>query len=60
MNYTQNLVPGYVIVAKNGAVELTYHTDSRQQVRTCAWGRPKTNRKWPETAPHPTTPTPDR
>jgi hypothetical protein len=34
--YTQNLVPGYRIVAKTTAGELTYHTDSRGNVVNCA------------------------
>lgn len=38
--YTQNLVPGYVIVAKTSAGELTYHTDTRGQARSCGKGRP--------------------
>jgi hypothetical protein len=49
--YTQNLVPGYLVVAKTGAGELVYHTDSREQAKSCAWVRPKTNRKLPEAAP---------
>jgi len=60
MSYTQNLVPGYVIVAKTDAGELTYHTDTREQARNCAGARPKTNRKLPETLPGPTVPPPDR
>jgi hypothetical protein len=51
MYYTQNLVPGYLVVAKTGAGELLYHTDSREQAKSCAWTRPKTNRKLPEAAP---------
>jgi len=38
--YTQNLVPGYLIVAKTDDRELTYHTDSREQAKNCAWVRP--------------------
>ena len=60
VSYTQNLVPGYVIVAKTDAGELTYHTDTREQARSCAWVRPKSNRKMPEILPAPATPPPDR
>lgn len=60
MRYTQNLVAGYVIVVRTGAGELTYHTDTRGQARSCAWARPKSNRKLPETLPGPSVPPPDR
>lgn len=40
--YPQNLVPGYVIVAKTDAGSLAYHTDSREQAKNCGWVRPKT------------------
>jgi len=60
MVYTQNLVPGYVIVAKTAAGSLTYHTDSREQAKNCGWVRPKTNRKLPETTPGPAIRPPDR
>jgi hypothetical protein len=49
--YTQNLVPGYLIVARTDAGELTYHTDAREQAKSCASGRPKVNRKLPENPP---------
>jgi hypothetical protein len=39
--YTQNLVPGYVIVAKTESGELTYHTDAREQARSCASPPPR-------------------
>jgi hypothetical protein len=51
MYYTQNLVPGYFIVAKTAGGELAYHTDSRGQARTCVTWRAKTNGKLPEKAP---------
>jgi hypothetical protein len=39
--YTQNLVPGYLIVAKTAVGELAYHTDARGlQARSCGAGRP--------------------
>jgi hypothetical protein len=60
MRYTQNLVAGYVIVVRTGAGEQTYHTDTRGQARSCAWVRPKSNRKLPETLPGPSVPPPDR
>lgn len=34
--YTQNLVPGYFIVARTSAGELGYHTDARGQAKSCA------------------------
>lgn len=33
--YTQNLVPGYLIVAKTESGELAYHTDSRALAKSC-------------------------
>jgi hypothetical protein len=50
-SYTQNLVPGFVIVAKTGDSELVYHTDSREQAKTCAAWRPKANRQSPDPGP---------
>jgi hypothetical protein len=41
MYYTQNLVTGYRIVAKTGAGELVYHTDSRGQAKSCASPLPR-------------------
>lgn len=35
MMYTQALVPGYRVIAKSPAGELTYHTDSRGNVVRC-------------------------
>lgn len=47
--YTQNLVPGYLIVAKTGEGNLAYHTDSRGLVMSCgASGRPSAARKLSE------------
>lgn len=40
MYYTQNLVPGFRIVAKTDAGELIYHTDSRGQARSCGSSLP--------------------
>jgi hypothetical protein len=45
MYYTQNLVPGYIVVAKTAAGELVYHTDSREQVKSCSTALPRPNRK---------------
>jgi hypothetical protein len=53
--YTQNLVPGYLIVARTDAGELTYHTDSHDQAKHCGPPRPKINRKMMEQAPGRTT-----
>ncbi len=55
MKYTQNLVPGYVIAAQSSAGELLYHTDTREQARSCGLTRPKTNRKLMEQTPGRTT-----
>ena len=55
MVYTQNLVSGYVIVAKTAAGELRYHTDSREQARACAWVRHGATGRQPEPAPGSTT-----
>jgi len=49
--YTQNLVPGYLIVATTDAGELAYHTDSRSQAKSCGPGRPTTARKMSEKTP---------
>ena len=38
--YTQELVPGYRLVAKASAGELVYHTDQRGQVASCP-GQPR-------------------
>jgi hypothetical protein len=35
MMYTQALVPGFRVVAKTSAGELSYHTDSSGTVRNC-------------------------
>jgi hypothetical protein len=51
MYYTQNLVPGYVIVAKTDAGELVYHTDTREQAKSCDSGLPTRLRKPPDQAP---------
>lgn len=39
--YTQMLVPGYRVVAKTAAGELTYHTDARGNVVNCAARLPR-------------------
>jgi len=49
--YTQNLVPGYLIVAKTSAGELTYHTDARAQAKSCGAGRPGRTQKLSEKTP---------
>ena len=51
MYYTQNLVPGYVIVAKTDAGELVYHTDTREQSKSCGSGLPLRLRKPADQAP---------
>jgi hypothetical protein len=38
--YTQNLVPGYLVIARTSEGELAYHTDSRTLVASCGAGRP--------------------
>ncbi|HTU67118.1 MAG TPA: hypothetical protein VMF52_14315 [Steroidobacteraceae bacterium] len=49
--YTQNLVPGYLLVAKTPEGELAYHTDSRERAVTCGAGRPVKANKLSEKAP---------
>lgn len=49
--YTQNLVPGFLIVARTGAGELAYHTDSRSLVKSCGAGRPGPARKLSDKVP---------
>jgi hypothetical protein len=49
--YTQDLVPGYIVVANTGSGELTYHTDTLEQAKSCASARPKTNQILPEQSP---------
>lgn len=51
MSYPQILVPGFVVTAKTEAGELVYHTDTRQQAKSCGLSRPKVNRKLPEQPP---------
>jgi len=54
--YTQNLVPGYRIVAKTSAGDLAYHTDSRGYVVSCAATRAQSGippRARPAQAPEP-------
>jgi hypothetical protein len=60
--YTQNLVPGYRLVAKTSEGELVYHADSRGNARTCSLylktpheERRKPAPVEPETGPPPTT-----
>jgi hypothetical protein len=43
--YTQNLVPGYLVVAKTSAGELAYHTDARSQAKSCGTGLPTRARR---------------
>lgn len=40
VTYTQNLVAGYLIVAKTAGGELSYHTDAKHQAKTCGFARP--------------------
>jgi hypothetical protein len=50
--YTQNLVPGYLIVAKTAVGELAYHTDTRGlQARSCGPGRPVPAQKLSDKTP---------
>ena len=50
--YTQNLVPGYLIVAKTAAGDLAYHTDARGlQARSCGAGRPGPAQKLSDKTP---------
>jgi hypothetical protein len=49
--YTQNLVPGYLLVAKTDGGELAYHTDSRSLAKSCGPGRPTSARKLSEKTP---------
>jgi hypothetical protein len=50
--YTQNLVPGYLIVAKTAVGELAYHTDNRGlQARSCSPGRPVPGQKLSDRTP---------
>jgi hypothetical protein len=50
--YTQNLVPGYLIVAKTTEGNLAYHTDTRGLVMSCGdAGRPTHARKLSEKTP---------
>lgn len=49
--YTQNLVPGYFIVAKTAAGELAYHTDSRALAKSCGAGRPGPAQKLSDKTP---------
>lgn len=64
--YTQNLVPGFLIVAKTTGGELAYHTDSRALVKPCGESRPTSARKLSEkspvrgTQPAPQAPPPNR
>jgi hypothetical protein len=60
--YTQNLVPGYLIVAKTAVGELAYHTDARGlQARSCGPGRSLPAQKLSDKTPiHGTQPATDR
>jgi hypothetical protein len=50
--YTQNLVPGYLIIAKASDGEYEYHTDARGlQARSCGAGGFLPGRKLPGQAP---------
>jgi hypothetical protein len=50
--YTQNLVAGYLIVAKAGDTEIAYHTDARGlQARNCGPGRQVPAQKLSDKAP---------
>jgi hypothetical protein len=49
--YTQNLIPGYLIIAKTSAGELVYHTDSRAFVVSCGAGRPVRAKQLSEKTP---------
>ena len=49
--YTQNLIAGYLVVAKTTEGELSYHTDSRAFVVSCGSSRPTSAHKLSEKSP---------
>ena len=49
--YTQNLVPGYLVVAKTVEGEIVYHTDLRALLVSCGSNRPSAAGKMSEKVP---------